>query len=364
MRPDRNPGQQCTRRGPGALFHRLRQWQAAERAWDPIAPMALILTLVSILLVAPLAAEGQRPAKVPRIGYLIVSPLADPPSAEREAFLEGLRELGYVPGRSIAIEYRAANWNRELLPDLAAELVDLKVDVIVAVPGAIEAARQATKTIPIVVPSLGSDPVESGLIASLARPTGNVTGLAWSPAEVAGKRLALLKEAFPRISRVAVLRNPTFPGDAREWEETQAAARVLGVTLQPLEVRDPKDFPTAFSAMTRRLPDALVVKSSPLTNAYRPIIVEFAAKHRLPTMFGFKPDAEGGGLMSYSANAADLFRRAAGYVDRILKGARPGDLPVERPTKFELTVNLKTARALGLALPQSVLIQADSILDQ
>lgn len=326
--------------------------------------MALLFVLIAGLLVAPVAAEAQRPTKVPRIGYLIVSPLAEPPSVERVAFLEGLRELGYVPGRNVTIEYRAANWNRELLPDLAAELVDLKVDVIVAVTDAVDAARQATKTIPIVAPALGADPVESGVVASLVRPGGNVTGLAWSPAEVAGKRLALLKEALPKISRVTVLRNPTFPGDSRTWEETQAAARVLGVTLQPVEVRDPKDFPAAFAAMTRSRPDALITISSPLTTAYRPIIVEFATKRRLPTMFEFKQDVEAGGLMGYSANSADLFRRAAGYVDRILKGARPGDLPIERPTKFELTVNVNTARALGLTLPQSVLIQADTVIDR
>ena len=303
--------------------------------------IGLAVVLAVGLSLAPLAADGQRAAKVPRIGYLIVSPLADPPSIERVAFLEGLRELGYVPGRNVTIEYRAANWNRELLPDLAAELVELKVDVIVGVMGAVEAAQRATTTIPIVVPSLGPNPVESGLIASFARPGGNVTGLAWSPVEVAGKRLALLKEAFPKISRVAVLWDSTATGNAhaQEWQETQAAARVLGVTLQPLVIGDPKDFPLAFAEMSRSRPHALITISSPLTSAYRPIIVEFAAKHRLPTMFGFKPDVEGGGLMCYSVSSADLFRRAASYVDRILKGARPGDLPVEQPTKFELVIN-------------------------
>lgn len=323
-----------------------------------------VVVLVAALLIAPPAAEAQRLTKMPRIGYLIASPLADPPSAERAAFLAGLRELGYVPGQNIAIEYRAANWNRELLPDLAAELVELKVDLIVAVPGAMDAARQATKTIPIVGASLGADPVESGVIASYARPGGNVTGLAWSPAQVASKRLALLKEAFPKISSVAVLRNTTFPGEVREWQETQAAARALVIALQSFEVNDPKDFPVAFAAMSRSRPDALVTFTSPLTSAYRPVIVDFASKQRLPTMFGLKQDAAGGGLMAYSANSEDLFRRAAGYVDRILKGARAGDLPVERPTKFELTLNMKTARALGLAPSQSVLVQADAVIDQ
>jgi len=343
MRSD-NPGQQC------------------RCHYCPIAPVVLILILVAGLLVAPLAAEAQRPAKVPRIGYLIVSPLADPPSAEREAFLQGLRELGYVEGQSISIVYRSANWNRELLPDLAEELVDLKVDVIVAVPGAIDAARQATRTIPIVIPGAG-DPVAAGLVTSLARPGGNITGTAFAPAEMAGKQLALLKEALPKISRVAVLRDPGGgEGARRELQEIQAAARMLGVTVESMDVRDAKDFLGAFSAMTRKRPDALITVLSQLTSAYRPIIVEFATKQRLPTMFGQRADVEAGGLMSYSASAAEQFRRAAGYVDRILKGARPGDLPIERPTKFELVVNLKVARALGLTLPQSVLIQADSIL--
>jgi putative ABC transport system substrate-binding protein len=325
--------------------------------------IGLAVVLAVGLFAAPLAADGQRAAKVPRIGYLIVSPLADPPSIERVAFLEGLRELGYVPGRNVTIEYRAANWNRELLPNLAAELVELKVDVIVTATGAIEAAQQATTTIPIVVPSLGPSPVESGLIASFARPGGNVTGLAWSPAEVAGKRLALLKEAFPKISRVAVLWESTDTGSAPEWRQIQAAARVLEVTLQPLEIGGPKEFPLAFAEMSRSRPHALITISSPLMSAYRPIIVEFAAKHRLPTMFGRKPDVEGGALMSYSVSSTDLFRRAASYVDKILKGAKPADLPVEQPTKFELVINRKTAKTLGLTIPPSVLGQADQVIE-
>jgi putative tryptophan/tyrosine transport system substrate-binding protein len=178
------------------------------------------------------------------------------------------------------------------------------------------------------------------------------------------KRLALLKEAFPKISRVAVLRDATVPGEAREWQEIQAAARALAMTLEPLEVRDPKDVPLAFAAMSRRRPDALITIASPIASAYRPIIVDFAIKHRLPTMFPLKQDAASGGLMSYSNSLEDMFRRAASYVDRILKGARPGDLPVEQPTKFELTVNIKTARALGLTVPRSVILQADTVIDQ
>ncbi len=297
-----------------------------------------ILALVLAILAAPLVGEAQWQGKVPRVGYLILSPLADPPSAERKAFLEGLRDLGYVVGRTIIIEYRSAAWNRELLPDLAAELVELKVDVLVAVGDAVDAAKETTKTIPIVIPAV-NDPVETGLVASLARPGGNITGTAWATAELARKRLELLKEAIPKAAHVTVFWNPTNQGESRQWNETQAAARVLGVTLQSLGVRDPKDFTNVFSAMTRKRPDALITFVSQLTTAYRPIIIEFATKNRLPTMFAVREDVEAGGLMAYAPNVPDGFRRAAGYVDKILRGAKPGDLPVEQPTKFELVIN-------------------------
>jgi len=320
-----------------------------------------ILALLLGILAAPLAVQAQGLRNVPKIGYLVLSPLADPPSAERRAFLEALRDLGYVVGRNIIIEYRSAAWNRELLPDLAAELVELRVDVMVAVPGATDAAREATKTIPIVVPA-ANDPVESGLVASLARPGGNITGTAVSTTDLAGKRVQLVKEAFPKLSRVAVLWSPGYEAAPLQWKETQAAARVLGVTLQSLEVKDPREFPGAFSAMTRKRPDALLTFISPLTTAYRPIIVEFATKNRLPTIFAGREAVEGGGLMSYAPNVPDMFRRAAIYVDKILKGAKPGDLPVEQPTKFELVINLKTAKALGLTIPPSILARADEII--
>jgi putative ABC transport system substrate-binding protein len=322
----------------------------------------LVLAVVLATFAVAPCAEAQRPAKVPRIGYLVLSPLSDPPSAERQAFLDGLRELGYTEGRNVVIEYRAASWNRELLPDLAEELVGLKVDVILAVPGAAEAARDATKTIPIVIPSL--DPVESGLVASAARPGGNITGPGWSPVELTGKQLQLIKEALPKVARVAVLWNPANQGAPAQWRETQAAARSLGITLQSVEVRDPKDFPAAFTAMSRRRPDALITFASQLTTAYRPIIVEFATKNRLPTMFGVRADVEAGGLLAYSPSLTDAFRSAAGYVDRILKGARPGDLPIEQPSRFELIVNLKTAKALGITLPPSILLRADAVIDR
>jgi len=322
--------------------------------------IGLAVVLALSLFSVPLAAEGQT-VKVSRIGYLVLSPLVDPPTAERQAFLDGLRELGYLEGQNIVIEYRSANWNRELLPDLAQELVDLKMDVIMAVQGTTDAARHATRTIPIVIAS-GADPVASGLVTSLARPGGNITGMTFAPAEMAGKRLALLKEAFPKLARLAVLWSPENDGAQLQWQETQAAARVLAIALQPLEVKDPKDFPMAFSAMTRKRPDALITFTSPLTSAYRPIIVEFATKQRLPTMFGLRADVEAGGLLSYSPSSADVFRRAAYYIDRILKGAKPGDLPIERPTKFELVINLKTAKALGLTIPQTLLLRADQVI--
>jgi ABC-type uncharacterized transport system substrate-binding protein len=324
--------------------------------------LGLIVALVLETLAWPLVSESQGPANAPRIGYLILSPLADPPSVERQAFLDGLRDLGYVVGRNIIIEYRSAAWNREILPDLAAELVDRKVDVILAVPGTVDAARQATRTIPIVVPA-SYDPVATGLVTSLARPGGNITGTTFALPEMAGKRLALLKEALPKVSRLAVIWNPANDGAQLDWQQTEAAARTLGLTLQSLEVRDPKDFPRAFAAMTRKRPDALVTLSSVLTTAYRPIIVEFATKQRLPTMFGLRADVEAGGLMSYSASASDLFRRAAYYVDRILKGAKPTDLPVEQPVKFELVINLKTAKALGVTIPPPLLLRANQIID-
>jgi len=253
---------------------------------------------------APPTVAGQSPSRVPRIGYLVLSPLADPPSAERAAFLDGLRELGYVVGQNIVIEYRSAAWNRELLPDLAAELVGRKVDVIVAAPGTVDAARTATKTIPIVFLSF-VDPVEEGLATSLARPGGNITGPGWSTGDLAGKRLELLKEAIPKLSHVAVLWTPTDQAAQRQWRVTQSAAQRLRVTLRSLEVRDPSDVPKAFAAMTQKRPEALVTFASPLTSAYRPFIVEFATKQRLPTMFALKSDVEAGGLISYAPSITD-----------------------------------------------------------
>ena len=323
---------------------------------------ALTLFALAFVLLGLLpAAEAQRPDKAPRIGYLVVSPLADPPSEERAAFLDGLRELGYVVGQNVVIEYRSAAWNRELLPDLAVELVNLKVDAIVAVPGAVEAAKEATKTIPIIVPALG-DPVEEGLVKSLARPGGNITGTGWSVEGLTGKRLELLKEAIPKLSRVAVFWNPANQGGPRQWQETQSAARKLRVTLQSLEARDPSDVPKAFTAMTQNHPDALLTIASPITTAYRPQIIELATKQRIPTMFSTRADVEAGGLISYAPSLTDSFRRAARYVDKVLNGANPGELPIEEPTKFELIINLKSAKTLKLTIPKTLLLQADQLI--
>jgi len=323
-------------------------------------PFIVVLSLS--LLAAPVTAGAQPPRKVPRIGYLVLAPLLEKPSPERAAFLEALSELGYVDGKTVSIEYRSAGWNAELLPDLAEELVRLNVDAIVTGGGGAtaEAARQATKTIPIVV-AASADPVGLGLVASLARPGGNITGTSLMAPELGSKRLELLKETVPKISRVAVLWHPRGAGRL-EWQQTEAAARRLGVTLQSHEVRNADDMARALEAMTKKRPDAVIMFFDPLTSGYRVIISDFALKNRLPTIFGSREFAAAGGLMSYGPNIPELFRRAAVYVDKILKGAKPRDLPVEQPTKFELIVNLKTAKALGLTIPPSVLIRADQVV--
>jgi ABC-type uncharacterized transport system substrate-binding protein len=323
-----------------------------------------LLTSVAGAIAAPLAAEAQQAGKVARIGYMVLSPLTDPPSPERAAFLAGLRALGYIEGKSIIIEYRSAKSNLELFHDLAEDLVRLKVDVIVTA-GAIEApaaAKEATATIPIVV--VAGDPVGAGLAASLARPGGNVTGLSLLAPELGGKRLQLLKEAVPGIGRVAVLWNPgTSISGALEWQATEAAARALGVTLRSYEVRGADDLARALAAISRERTDALTLIFSPLMTGYREIVADFARKNRLPTVFGASEFVQAGGLMSYAPNVPEIFRRAAVYVDRILKGAKPGDLPIEQPQEFELVINLKTAKVLGLTLPPSLVLRADQVIE-
>ena len=276
---------------------------------------------------------------------------------------EALRELGWVEGENVVFERRYAENRLERLPELAADLVRLKVDVIVAA-GTLAplAAKRATSTIPIVMTSAG-DPLGSGLVDSLARPGGNVTGMSIMGPDLGGKRLELLKELLPRIARVAVLRNAATPNTAIVLKETQAAARTFGIEVQSLEVRGPDDFDGAFETMQRQHPDSLVTVEDPLTFNHRKRIADFAAGQQLPSLSGLSEFAVAGGLMSYGANNADLLRRAAGYVDKILKGAKPADLPVQQPTKFELVINLKTAKALGITIPPSLLARADKVIE-
>ncbi len=279
--------------------------------------------------------------------------------------LAGLRDLGYEEGRNIAIEFRSAEEKWERLPDLAAELVGLKVDVLVVgvCEAALNAARQATSTIPIVVAACNDDMVETGIITSLAHPGGNVTGLSKMTPELTAKRLELLKEMVPEASRVAVLWDPGYSAYTADWRELRLRAHAEGVTLQPVEARDPADLDRAFAAMIRERADAVITFSDTMTYVFSSRVAKLAAQSRLPLMSPFREIAEAGGLMSYGPNIPDMFRRAAGYVDKILKGVNPADLPVEQPTKFELLINLKAAKALGLTIPESFLLRADEVIE-
>jgi putative ABC transport system substrate-binding protein len=316
------------------------------------------LTLGTLAL--PFAAEAQPTGKVPRIGFLYYG--SPGPSPELDAFRQGLRELGCIEGQNIAIDVRFASGRVERLPELAAELVRLKVDVIVT-PGtpASVAAKKATSTIPIVFAGV-ADAVGAGLVANFARPGGNITGLTSISAELGGKRLELLKEVAPKASRVAVLYNPADRSNVLVLKELQESAPALGLTLQPLEVRGPGEFKGAFVAMSRKRAHALFGAAGVLTTGHRKAIVDLSAKSRIPAMWGERQFVEAGGLMSYAVNFYDQVRRAATYVDKILKGAKPADLPVEQPTKFELVINLKTAKALGLTIPRSLLLRADEVI--
>ncbi len=315
------------------------------------------------LLAAPLAAEAQPVASLPRIGFLAPTSLSDPRVPRYlQAFRQGLRELGYIEGQSIAIEFRSAEGQYDRLPGLAAELVRLKVNVIVASgPPAIQAAKQATETIPIVMAAI-ADAVAAGFVASLARPGGNITGLSLMHSELVGKQLELLKEVLPKVSRVALLGNPANPNYAPLLRHAQDAARALGVRLQPLEARNSSEIDSALAAITSERTGALIVLADTVLLEHRTRIADYAIRRRLPTVFGFSEFAEVGGLLAYGPSLSDGFRRTATYVDKILKGAKPGDLPVEQPTKFELVINLKTAKALGLTIPQSLLQRADEII--
>ncbi len=305
-------------------------------------------------------AQAQQPKKVPRIGCLVGGSRSSE-SAREDAFRQGLRELGYVEGQNIIVEYRFAEGKLDKLPELATELVASKVDVIVAqAPAAVRAAKKATSTIPIVM-AHGGDPVVQGFVASLARPGGNVTGLSNFSAELSGKRLELLKEAFPKVSRVAVIWNPDAPGPVLTFKELEIAAKALKVQLESLQVRGPNDFEGAFQAARERA-GSLVVIQDVVTVTYLKRIVDLAAKNRVPAIYMEKEFAEAGGLMSYGPSQRDMFRRAATYVDKILKGAKPADLPVEQPTKFELVINLKAAKQIGLTIPPNVLVRADKVI--
>jgi putative ABC transport system substrate-binding protein len=309
-------------------------------------------------------AEAQQPKKVPRIGYLSTGDAASE-SIPSDAVRLSLRELGYIEGQNITIEYRYSEGNVERAAELAAELVRLKVDIIVVAGGGpwIGAAKNATKTIPIVMLGVGIDPVDAGLVESLARPGGNVTGVTSLNRELGGKRLELFKEAVPKIARVAVLYHPGLPTGVREVKEIlPPAARALGLTVRPWEVRDTDGFEKVFAALNKERPDGLYVTVGPLIRSNGKRIADFALKSRLPSVYTSRAGVDAGGLMYYGADLADSYRRVAYYVDRILKGAKPADLPVEQPTKFEFVINLKTAKQIGLTIPPDLLARATRII--
>ena len=319
-------------------------------------------TLAGSLLAGPLVAEAQAPVKVPRIGFIQTSAPEEQVHLSK-AFDDGLRELGYVEGRNVVIERRFAGGNQERLPALAAELVRMKPDVIVT--GAnpvISAVKQATSTIPVVM-AVSRDPVGAGFIASVARPGGNITGLTNDPTpEIAGKNLELLKQAVPRISRVALVWNPVPPGAGRYMDVVERAARKLGVAFQSVEIRGRGDVEGGYAAMVRGRADGVVVLPDPVIFSVRDQVALLALKNRLPVVSGLREFVDAGSLMSYGPNVARQYRRAATYVDKILKGAKPGDLPVEQATQFELVINLKTDKALRLTIPESLLQRADEVI--
>jgi len=324
--------------------------------------LSAILTI--LFLGAVDFAQAQQPKKVPRIGYLSAFDAAGE-SARSEAIRVALRELGYIEGQSIAIEYRYSEGKQDRQPELAAELVRLKVDLIVVAgaEGTIRAAMNATKTISIVMVGAGRDPVRAGLVESLGRPGGNVTGFTNFSLELGGKRLELLKEAVPKLVRVAVLYDPAIPDTTLQVkEDLPAAARALGLTIRSWEVRAADEFEQVFAAVSKWRPDGLYVPGAPLMAANQKRIAGLALKSRLPSVYGNRRYVDAGGLMSYGADLADSYRRVAYFVDRILKGAKPADLPVEQPTKFELVINLKTAKQISLKIPPEVLARANRLI--
>ncbi len=317
--------------------------------------------LLATILLTTVPSQAQQPAKVPRIGFQLDSPVAAV-AARIEGFRQGLRELGYVEGKNIIIEWRSSEGKVERRAEIAAELVRLKVDVIVSAgPTVTRAVKEATSTVPIVM-SQDPDPVGSGFVASLARPGGNITGLSALSPEMSGKQLEIMKEFLPKLSRMAVIGNSTNPGDAQVLRETVLAAGVYEVYLRYLDVLDAKDIEPIFRAAAKGRADALLVLGNPILNSHRQQVVDLAAKHRLPTAYARPEFIEAGGLMYYGTSYNDLYRRAAIYVDKILKGAKPGDIPVEQPIKFEFIVNLKAAKHIGLTIPPNVLVRADRVI--
>jgi putative ABC transport system substrate-binding protein len=328
----------------------------------PMTKSILFWLLATVFLTTALPAMAQQTTKIPRIGYLTAGSLSAQ-SARIKAFRQGLSELGYVEGKNIVIEWRSAERKLDRLPALAAELVRLRVDVIVtAGPIPTRSAKEATVTLPIVM-TQDTDPVGNGFVASLARPGGNITGLATLRPELSGKQLELLKEIIPKLSRVAVFGTSIFPGNAQALKEIELAAKAFGVQLQYLDVLDSKDIETAFQAASKGRAEAvLMMVTGGVANSQRPQIAELAVKSRLPAIYRNREDVEAGGLMTYGVNVNDLDRRAATYVDKILKGAKPADLPVEQPIKFEFIVNLKAAKQIGLTIPPNVLARADKVI--
>jgi len=324
--------------------------------------LTLIVAFALSVLLTPPATEAQQRAHLPRVGYLGTSSA----SLEAElvkAFRDGLRDLGYVEGQNILIEYRWAEGNYQRFPDLVADLVNLKVDVILTAgtPGAL-AAKRATQTIPIVMAVTG-DAVGTGLVSSLARPGGNLTGLTMMVPDLEGKRLEILREVVPKLTALVVLLNTANPLTAIQWKQTEISARTLGIQLQSVELRRPEEFKDAFAKVARQRPDGITMVADRFLLAHRMQIVDFVAKTRLPAIYPYRDFVVAGGLMSYSPSYEDLFRRSATYVDKILKGAKPSDLPIEQPTKFELLVNMRTAKTLGVPIPPSLLLRADHVVE-
>ena len=328
-----------------------------------MAKTFLFWLLVTFFLMTAPSVDAQQPKKVPRIGYL-AAPDATTEAARVDGFRQALRELGYIDGQTIAIEYRYTEGKTERAPEIAAEFVRLKVDIIVVAGGDpwIQGTRNTTKMIPIIMTGRGSDPVKAGFVESLARPGGNVTGLTTLITELAGKRLELLKEAIPKVSRVAFLYDPASPSNLNELKEAQSTASALKLVIRPWEARAANDFDRVFTALIKDRPDGLYVAQGTLmrTNVRR--ITGFALKNKVPSLYTNTEAIDAGGLMYYGADLADTYRRVAYYVDKILKGAKPADLPVQQPTKFELAFNLKTAKQIGLIIPQALLYRADKVI--